>query len=64
VIGPPACNQLAAVAWSNAMADLAKAGAIEKASRTLPPPDVVAAQDATAAFSQFGIVTTQGQLAG
>jgi len=60
---PPACNQVAVVAWMNAMTDLGNAATIEQNATAVGPPAANAAQDANEGFDQLGIVATQGQLA-
>jgi hypothetical protein len=60
---PPACNQVAVVAWKNGMTDLGNAAKVEMTVLVVGPPGPTAIQDANDGFGQLGIVTQQGQLA-
>jgi hypothetical protein len=60
---PPACNQVALVAWKNGLTDLGNAAKAEMTVTVVGPPGPTAVQDAKDGFDQLGIVTQQGQLA-
>ena len=57
--GPPACDTVAAYAWSTAMTDIGKAAALEKASTTVAPV-AAAVQDANVGFAALATVTAEG----